>query len=531
MLAAFIAHRADPIHEAPPHEGELRAARQAITNLESEVATARKTVDELRKQLEVARTASNRHQAALAKAESDRSTAEDLVRLAEQTNATRATEYTARATEHARALESQQTSARAALDAERARITSIERERDGAKQAAKDAVKSAAIEATRVAEARIASITQLADNQAEQILLLEQQIIDTRATLDEFRAHANSDQDMPSLAQIETLAEARVTEMIQPKLEQLAQVASFLRTRRERLSALRMGLKRKAKELKAMQSRAAVAQPIVRPSSTAEIEAERVELARERQEIVDLRSMLHSSEEAVGRRAAGTRFFTSAALCSTMLGLAALCAWSVSGMLVPAPVVATVELEVNSRVQDSKSESANAAEMNGEATSIATPIAMLVKERVDDPIWGGLVSARLAERGRTHAESDALVQNLAERVTVSSEGSTIRLALRGEGEAATRTTLDAIATTAVAEANRDPSRRSDFLRVGIANAKQEVGRTVFAVAEVMPDPERLKRAGALFAIIVLVGAGFVGVVMLLSRRPAKSMEPAMLLHD
>ena len=110
---------------------------------------------------------------------------------------------------------------------------------------------------------------------------------------------------------------------------------------------------------------------------------------------------------------------------------------------------------------------------------------------------------------------------------VHAEGDKVHLALRGEGELATRTTLDAIATTAVAEANRDVARRSDYLRVGIANAKQEVGRTIFSSAEVMPDPQRFGRAGAILGMATLAGVGIVGIFMVLMRRPTKPLEPSI----
>ena len=517
-------------------DGELRAARQAINTLESEVATARRTVDELRKQADTARAGVTGLEAALKKAESERNDAEELARMAEQectriiSEAKSARE--AMQHEHARALEQAQATARGAFDGERARIQSLEKERDDAYARLK------------AAETRIGQITSLADSQAEQILGLEQQIADARKSLDDVRAAANSNTgNGPSLAEIETLAEQRVTQLLQPKLEQLAQAASFLRIRRERLTALRLGLKRKSKALKSMQKAPASYSSATAPASNEAIEAERTELARERQEILDLRVMLHASEESVARRAAGNRFLTLATLCSAMLGLAALCAWHVSGAVVSPSVLATVDLEVTSRMQDNRFENktepkADASQPTGtdgavapvgdaapaEPAALAAPIATLIKERISDPVWAGLVSARLAERGRTRAESDALVQDLANRVSVAAEGGSVHLSLRGEGELATRTTLDAIAMTAVGEANRDPARRADYLRVGIANAKQEVGRTVFSVADTLPDPKRWGRAGAILGMTTLVAIGFVGIVMLLSRRPQKPAE-------
>jgi hypothetical protein len=471
------------------------------------VSQARKAADELRAQLAAARDSGGKLEQALRKSESDRNDAEELARLADAeckrlSDAAQAAAKqgsAAASAEIARAVEAEQAKARSAVEAERNRFAAIERERDGVKSS------------LATAEARIATITDLADKQAEQILALEEQLSDARNTIEEVRAGVNASTagDGPSLEQIEALAESRVSELLQPKLDQLAQVAAFLRTRRERLTALRMGLKRKAKAMKAASGTAGTAGA----SSNPDIECERAELAKERQEIVDLRAMLHASETAIARRTAGTRFLTSATLCTALLGIAAATCWQVAGVVAPAPVLATVELEVSNRVNDTRVET-------GTDTAVdAAPIAALIKERVGDPLWGGMVATRLSERGRTRTEADALVANLAERVSVTPEGSTVHIALRGTDELATRTTLDAIATTAVAEANRDTARRSDYLKVGIANAKQEVGRTIFSAAEVLPDPQRLSRAGAMLGITALVGAGLVGILTLIARRP------------
>ena len=78
--------------------------------------------------------------------------------------------------------------------------------------------------------------------------------------------------------------------------------------------------------------------------------------------------------------------------------------------------------------------------------------------------------------------------------------------------------------TAVGEANRDPARRSDFLKVGIANAKQEVGRTIFSAAETLPDPQRFGRAAAILGMTTLAAICLIGIGTVLMRRPAKPAE-------
>jgi hypothetical protein len=70
----------------------------------------------------------------------------------------------------------------------------------------------------------------------------------------------------------------------------------------------------------------------------------------------------------------------------------------------------------------------------------------------------------------------------------------------------------------MAELNRRPERRSDFLRVGIANARQEVGRTVFSHAETIADPARIWRAGAILGGFAVLATMAAGVMVWLARR-------------
>ncbi len=504
---------------ASSSSADLAAARKAIATLEGELATARKTVTEMRAQLDAARTATESLQKSLAKAESDKRESDELARLAtdectrieREADAARTSLKSQLETAHARALESQAVSARAALDAERGRIAVVERERDALRTQCDAAGK------------RLQSLTELADKQASQMLELEQTLESTRAAL----TAAQSNTSTHSALEIDALADARIAELIQPKLAQLSQVASFLKTRRERLNALRLGLKRKARALREtelkLKSAAAVAgagATAVLPASSVpspEIEAQREELARERKEIVELREMLAHSEASVARRAAGTRFITAASLVAAMLALGSVCAWHLSGALGPKTVVATCELQATTRAVEGKSDG------NAEAA----PIAAWLGEAIKDPAFAGMVSSRIAERGRSHAESDAMVKDIGDRLEIHSEDSTLRLALRGEGDANTQVTLDSVASSAIATFKAMPVRRTDMLRIGIANAQQDVGRTVFSTVVPVPDPQQLTRAGALLATMVLVAGGLVAILMVMMRHAPKHADPAL----
>ncbi len=502
---------------ASSSSADLAAARKAIATLEGELATARKTVTEMRAQLDAARTATESLQKSLAKAESDKRESDELARLAtdectrieREADAARTSLKSQLETANARALDSQAVSARAALDAERGRIAVVERERDALRTQCDAAGK------------RLQSLTELADKQASQMLELEQTLESTRAAL----TAAQSNTSTHSALEIDALADARIAELIQPKLAQLSQVASFLKTRRERLNALRLGLKRKARalretELKLKSAAAAAGTTAILPASSVpspEIEAQREELARERKEIVELREMLAHSEASVARRAAGTRFITAASLVAAMLALGSVCAWHLSGALGPKTVVATCELQATTRAVEGKSDG------NAEAA----PIAAWLGEAIKDPAFAGMVSSRIAERGRSHAESDAMVKDIGDRLEIHSEDSTLRLALRGEGDANTQVTLDSVASSAIATFKAMPVRRTDMLRIGIANAQQDVGRTVFSTVVPVPDPQQLTRAGALLATMVLVAGGLVAILMVMMRHAPKHADPAL----
>ncbi|MEY2794761.1 MAG: hypothetical protein RIR10_477 [Planctomycetota bacterium] len=346
--------------------------------------------------------------------------------------------------------------------------------------------------------------------------------------------------------EIARAAEARIHQLMAPKVAQLAQAAAFLRKRKERLAALRKGLRHRARALRslkqiyaqprldagtsegsAVDSFAAHATPYngefagageglgansmaATTGSAGALAAEREALASERQELLDLRTVLAASERALERRAQGTRLVTTSAAASIALAAAAFVSWNLAGSVFPEKSRATVELVASSRAPEAKQDgTVDAKSLADEVTAALTTDAFV-----------GAVAGRISDRGRTHAEASTLAADLSSRVTLAQEGSTIRLSLQGGDTDDTIATLDAVATAAMAELNRRPERRNDLLRVGIANARQEVGRTVFSHAETIADPARIWRAGAIlggFAVLATLAAG---AMVWLSRRAA-----------
>jgi hypothetical protein len=218
--------------------------------------------------------------------------------------------------------------------------------------------------------------------------------------------------------------------------------------------------------------------------------------------------VLAASERALERRAQGTRLGTTCALASMALSVAAFVSWQLAGAAFPEKSRASVELVASSRAPEAK--------QDGEVD--AKPLADEVTAALSTDAFMGVVAGRISDRGRSHTEASALAADLSSRVTLAQEGSTIRLSLQGESTDDTVATLDAIATSAMAELNRRPERRSDFLRVGIANARQEVGRTVFSHAETIADPARIWRAGAILGGFAVLATMAAGVMVWLARR-------------
>ena len=319
-------------------------------------------------------------------------------------------------------------------------------------------------------------------------------------------------------------AEARIQQMVLPKLMQLAQAAAFLRTRKNRLAAVRQGLRHRSAALRVLRqiystprldaglepcANAAVASPSM---LVGEMQGDRLAIAQERQELVELRDILAASEDRLSRRAHASRFFGTTAIVTLFMSVSGALSWHAAGVLAPPTILAHVELQATSRAPESQQTGA----------VDATVVGAWLRESLSDDTFIGAVSSRLSDRGRLRAESEELAANLSDRASVEVDGSTIRVSLRGDGAETTVATLDAIATTAYVEANRSPERRSDQLKIGIANATREVGRTVFSHAEAITDHSRVMRAGMVFGAFTAIASLLAGAFWLMARRASRT---------
>lgn len=322
-------------------------------------------------------------------------------------------------------------------------------------------------------------------------------------------------------ARARALAESQATAILAAKSEQLALAANFMRHRHQRLVNLHKGIKAKARRVRAEQAAfdaaraaaphaAAVAAdgfafpghegPVTSFDET-RVAAERSALARERKEIAELRAVLASSEEMLARRATGMSSIGTAAASICFLALAALASWHVAGVVEQPPARASMEFAVTRQGPEGRPAAAD-----------ATELAAWLKSEIGNAGFVGLVASRLNERGRSHAESSALVADLAQRLQIEPQGvGTVRLAMRGADAESAAATVDAVMSTVIYQANRDPARAGDGLRIGHANASNSAGGIPQPRIETLPDPARLARSGLVFGVLGAVGmaAGFI----------------------
>ena len=420
--------------------------------------------------------------------------------------------------------------ARTALEDERARLLErqIALESQVASLRAAEAERDAAREALMRAAHRLTDLANLADAQEKRIAELET----------ERKIGLNTERKAERKAELETDVEARVREVLAVRVEQLADVARFLKTRRERLAALRRGLRMRARSQRVLrQVYADAIDPNVEAPPVAETrECDGIANPAAASAVADREARILALDEPMAahepdafdegpplRRAGPFDLAARAAVIATGLALVATVSWFVAGAIVPERVVGSVEIEVARRdpAPVSTTPSADGTTRAPKREIDAAPVAGWIRGRLADADFAGAVAVRLADRGKSDAEAGALVEDLASRASIDVANDRIALALPGEGAEPTAALLDAVATTAVFEANRDPARRTDGLRLEVANARREVGRTVFAHVEPVADEGRPVRAaivaGALLSLAALATAG----LRALARRDAE----------
>ena len=493
--------------------GALRARADAGS---TQADTQRLLVDEIeRLKREASRLGDERAQllekqlsleSQLAAAHATRAVAEDRARRAEESR-TRFEQETlntqiSRETDFIKSLE-----ARAAAD--HARADEVERQCSEARQE------------LAVAMSKLTAVLKVAEKHAMRASDLESEVESLRAEVTVARK-LQRDGVIPLGDSAET--QEQIQNTIMPRL---AHVAEFLRVRKHRLVGLHQALKRRAQALRVLRQ-LYQAQPQILAQEAEAVTAERAMLEQEREEFNAQRATLERQAASVASLDARLKrqnrllhrvmhvgkvgAMVGAAM--VLLASSAWMCWVVAAAIAPKDAVASVELQTTSRV--------------AEATlADAGPIATWLAEMLKNEAFRGTVAGRLADRGYSRADADALVAPIAESLHVEHLGSSILLTMRGKGVDQSVALLDALVAVAISESARQPERAADQLRLTVIGARQELGRTIVSRGMLMKDETHLLRTGILFGMVLTVaGGGFAYFTLQTRRRIQPAAAPA-----
>lgn len=510
-LAELETNRVELLTRAESAERE--AARAA--GLELELGTARADADELRARVEEATTVLEAERAALAQ-----ETSRAAAALADRDSRLASLEQ-----ERARLADELANALRQGADSEAiaARIDGLDAERT-ALRAEIASTETRAFEAQRAYESSAARVAALESELAAARSMLDEAsatitALESRAPV---AAQAAVPADVESLvaARAETIASelagAKVDSILASRVAAMAEAAAFLQRRHERLSNLRKGIKARFRELRALRAdiaegRVVEAAPVSTPAPApfvdesmverlSAIDAERASLARERTELVELRRLIAEGEQNLARRAANSRRTTTFAVAAVFVTASALISWQVGGSIAPAPCVASVDLAVVERLP------AGAEPSGATGAALVAPVADWIKSGATDSQFSARVAERLSDRGVPRSDALRIAGALMTSLAVEATDQRIHLSVATLGANEAALALDALATAAVTEGNRQPARGSDHLRVSYAT-KGDATATgpVIAVRE-LSNPMRLATAGGVFAAALALGA-------------------------
>lgn len=315
----------------------------------------------------------------------------------------------------------------------------------------------------------------------------------------------------------------QIQQTIMPRL---AQVADFLRIRKQRLISLHKALKRRAQALRVLRQ-LYQAQPQILAEEAEAVSTERAALEAERAQFDALRELLEQKVvEVTGREERLTResrFVVRAqrigkvgaliTAAMTMLAASAWVCWLVAAAIAPKDAIATVELQTTTRGADA-------------VPADAGPIARWLDPMLANDSFKGIVAGRLADRGYSRDDADSLVAPLAEAVHIEHSDSSLLLTLRGTGVEQSVALLDALVAVAISESARQPERKVDQLRLTVVGTHLEAGRTVAARGMLMKDETHLIRAGILFGMVLTAaGGGFAFFTLQTQRTLRAALKP------
>lgn len=372
-----------------------------------------------------------------------------------------------------------------------------------------------------VAMSKLTAVLKITEKHALRESELEAEVESMRAEVDVARK-LQREGHFPLGDSAET--QAQIQQTIMPRL---AHVAEFLRVRKQRLVGLHHALKRRAQALRVLRQ-LYQAQPQILAQEAEAVSSERAMLEQERAEFNEQRTLLDQRTAAMSviearltkqnRVLSRVMHFSKvgAMIGAAMVLLAAsawMC-WVVAAAIAPKDAVASVELQTTTRGTES-------------SAADAGPIATWLTSMLANDAFRGTVAGRLADRGYSRTDADALVAPIAESLHVEHLGSSILLTMRGKGVEQSVALLDALVAVAISESARQPERAADQLRLTVLGARQEFGRTVVSHGMLMKDETHLMRTGVLFGMVLTIaGGGFAYFTLQTRRRMQPPAAPA-----
>ena len=440
----------------------------------------------------------------LASAHATRAVAEERARRAEESR-TRFEQETlntqiSRETDFIKSLE-----ARAAAD--HARADDLERQCSEARQE------------LAVAMSKLTAVLRITEKHAMRASELEAEVESLRAEVEVARKIQRDGHislgDSPE-------TQEQIQQTIMPRL---AQVAEFLRIRKQRLVALHKALKRRAQALRVLRQ-LYQAQPQILAEEAEAVSNERAALEAERAQFDAQRELLDRKTTEVvaisqrltregrfmfrAQRAGKVAALMTAAM--TMLAASAWICWMVSAAIAPKDAIATVELQTTTRGADA-------------VPADAGPIAVWLQPMLANESFHGIVAGRLADRGYSREDADKLVAPLADSVHIEQADSSLILTLRASGVEQSVALLDALVAVAISESARQPERKVDQLRLTVVGSTQDAGRTTVSRGMLMKDETHLIRAGILFGMVLTAAGGGFAFFTMQTRRALQGAAP------
>jgi chromosome segregation ATPase len=471
---------------------ELAGAKSRLDRAESEAASLRRELTDAKTQIErdSKRMASLQReldeQAAAGKETESYRTR--IATLEQQCDASRV---------RAVALESELESGREALVQAKADRARFEKELASVKAAKATPDPKAFAENQRL-EARIRDLASTVAERDARLEVLAKELEAARAAA---KAASATTSTAAPVGAGEGEASREQAERLQEKVRQLGRYATMLRLRRERLRRVRQALSERRSRLDVSAGSTGAEAPAGAGSSGSSqaMLQELRQVQAKREELRQVQRFLAESEVRMVRRWASRRGLSLAMSVTLFLGAIFAGAWFAVDFVWPTPGTASVDLIA----RGPKGQPLDPRLADGwKAWHTAL---------FSDPLFADEVSKRLATRGVEPNDPASVAEMLNKDLAVDSDGpGRLRLVLTGPDRARLPILLDTVATTLAAESAEQATRRPDQTPAIVLGDRVREGKVAYSLLDPRPvDLEQVSRAG-------MLAGGMAGIATILA---------------